>query len=418
MATTSIQDTATFTVRLVPTDPRNLKTFATTNPAREEFWRSTAQIDPDKVDLDIDLCETRFLQTFATRFRDTITARVRTREGTLQERGTKSQQLNLPGANRFRLIIESHEYGSLEAKILVEGATTIASAFSGRMDLFTAFVEQYTPQVFVAGLPIDPVSEHPVSAEILAADGLANNQFKAVRDELAKRKSASSSGSAPVQNTVQAPTAPPPAATRQSSAKPPSNLSAVTAGSPAAGVQPVAAPNTLRTSTVVANPDGRQTSIETLAAATTSEQTAQQATAAGPSATLNNVETTETHHDVKMHDEKQQSTPQIIMVPQPYLNSPPIAIPEQSHRNNRLWVVANLSLLFPVLLALVVLYFTYSGLQAERALLAVRQADIEKREKEIQQLMLARERQLFEALHPSREKSSPGAGSVPQVRAP
>ena len=414
MATTGSQDTATFVVRLVPTDPKNLKNFATSNPAREEFWRSTTQIDPDKVDLDIDLCESRFLQTFATRLRDGLTARLRLRDGTWEDRGTKPQHLNLPGSKRFRLTIESHEYGSLEAKVLVDGATAVATAFSGRMDLFSSFIEHYTPQAFVAGLPIDPVSDRPVSATVRAADDFEKGQFKAVLDELAKRKSAGTAGTAsPSQGKGPGYLGTPPstkeqlplqgqhaqgAATNAPAPSPPPHQSLGTAQA-AEPQQAVSAKHDVDTS-IQSEPDQIVVTEPQTSALPTRARSAERASS---------------FEDRGVSDTRVQVAPQIIMVPQPFTSPATVGQHEQTQRSNRLWVVANLSLLFPVLLALVVLYFAYSGLQAERAQLAGRHAEIERREKEMQQLMLSREKQLFEAMQ-QRNSQPPSIPSSPSSR--
>lgn len=416
MATTSPQDTASFVVRLVPTDPRSLKTFVTANPTREEFWRATAQIDPDKVDLDINLCESRFLQTFATRLRDTLTARLRTRDGTFEDRGTKPQLLNLPGTRLLRLTIESHEYGSLEAKVLVDGATTIATAFSGRMDLFSAFIEQYTPQVFVAGLPIDPVSERPVSGSLLEADDLAKIQFKAVLDELAKRKSQGQGSAATSASTNQVSAVAPTSVPNQSSSHKRLAVKAVAVNPLGPQSAPSASATTVQVQASVVPEDSGVTVLNDPNALQLTANTTPHALPSKSTTASDAFESTTGRLDVRPYDDRPQIAPQIIMMPQPYISPSPLAVPDQSHGSNRLWIVANLSLLFPVLLALIVLYFTYVGLQAERAQLAMRQADIEKREKEVQQLMLARERQLFEALHPGPGKSL-APSSAPASRA-
>lgn len=388
MTTIASQDTATFIVRLVPTDPKNLKTFATSNPEREEFWRSTAQIDPDKVDLDIDLCESRFLQTFATRLRDTLTARLRMRDGTLEDRGTQHQQLNLHGSKRVRLTIESHEYGSLEAKILVEGATAVAAAFSGRMNLFSAFIEHYTPQAFVASLPIDPVSDRPVSATIRADDDFQNGQFKAVLDELAKRKSLGLRSTASPSQW---------GGPGNSATSTPSHLQSQQATA-ATTATPAPTPQSQPTSSATqATEPKRPVSVKLDAnnAQTDPDNIVVQEL---PNVTLPTLVRAAERASPIEGEISSQVAPQIIFIPQHFPSSTPIEQHEQNHRSNRLWVVANLSLLFPVLLALVVLYFAYSGLKAERAQLEARHSEIERREKEVQQLMLSREKQLFEAM--------------------
>ena len=362
-------DTASFTLRFEPTEPLPISNYVTNFHERERFWRSTADINPDQVTRDIDLCESRFLETFAPRLRDAIRSNVRTRTGTFDDRSKPNAPTYQYGFKRLLISIQRHEYGSLETKLGVEGISTIASAFSGRVELFTEFLEQYTPKVFKEALPIDPLGDRPVYVKTLQLDDETKAAFKAVADEHARQlaaqnkiapssqqsRAATTASSSTIVHTAANPSTSSP--WQNTTPADPSSRSGDQSNLPARGPSPVIgqdsnAKQRLDSARVPEHsPQDISVSLQTETHNAAVQDTPPQDPATDSSAP----------QALVAANSQPQPQPQIIFVPQPSQSATTIDHGDSSRRTGKLWLAANLSLLFPVLLALKTIAIMFQG---------------------------------------------------------
>ena len=130
---------------------------------RLEFWASVISEDPVTFPSDIKLCEVRLMSTFAAQLADHVRA---------HHRATPS------GPYRFK-VNPPLTYGSLEINIGIEGVDHLLSAMAWDAQLLLEVLTQYSPEAFVAAIPIPALLPRPVKADYRDTEWLVETAARA-----------------------------------------------------------------------------------------------------------------------------------------------------------------------------------------------------------------------------------------------